>query len=863
MLKKKKEVKEKTKPENEDIKKFYDKYIGKITCAYKQDIYVDKEGNYRCGAKRTEEREKYIFKELTDEVVLIECPSDMLAIEFETHDKKGEKQVTKEKLKEWINQVVENAKSHNIDYCVCSHEGTSPYFYACNFSNFIENKEKECKKKIAELIVPKEAYDFVDFSNLGNTLIPVIEKPHWKIKKYNGAIHKIIEGNTPLKHKNKVPDIVLQRVFDEERIKMPSPKNYGDSDINSIPLTQIISTAGLKKKGTEYQGSNVWHGSSTGMNFCLNTSKNVWHCFRCDCGGGVAKAIALNKGIIKNCEEDLSPAQFKEVLEIARNEYGLKKPEKKESSEVITGRYIFDSEKIVKPAVFSCHKIDNSFGYGFLLPKEIPIYEGKGEERRIVGRRQIRSPVIITSDRKLIEPTNETENKYKIKYIAIPNELQLRIMPEVLEKFLNNQNEKVSGEEIFKKIKTTGYEKFLVFNNPVWYDIHALWDIGTYFFELFNNFPIFELRGVSGTAKSKVMKVSRFFTLNPSQIMINPSEASLFRLTHSNRPTKYIDECEKLFLFINGAWQSSPIVELINGSYTKGSAVARLERFGNDFKIIFYQCYSPTMLGSIAGLRDATETRAITHIMTKAPDKDSRGQIEPEDFEEEQVYQDIRNQLYIFALENWKKIEETYKTIEINSLKKRDLQLWKPILSIAKTISEELYQKVLKFAEKVSEQRKQDFITEGSTHYKILSLLKEQLDFGETKIYIKPITQKFNEGKEEGKKTAEKTISSHFDKLGFKEFRDRDMNGSFLEITKDIYENIVNPICPSLSYYSSYSTYSSLDKGKEAKSNDEGMTNNDEQKKLPMTNMTNYVENVEYSETGVDFSELDKEFKNE
>ena len=308
---------------------FYNQYKGKITCAYKKDVFVDKEGNTRCNAKRTQEREKYLFKELTKEMVLIECPKNILTIEFETHDKKGEKKVNKEQLKEWIKQTGENAKSHKIDYCICSHGGTSDYFYACNLQNLIENKEKECKKEIAELIVPKEAIDFIDMSNLGKTLIPIINRPHWKEKKYNGAIHKIIEGKNPNKHKNKVPNIVLQRIFDGERPNFIKREIDNESDINSISLSKVIGTAGLKKRGEEYQGVNPWHGSSTGMNFCYNPSKNIWHCFRCNTGGSVAKAIGLNQGVIKSCDEKLSSSQFKEVLEIAREKYGLKKIEKK------------------------------------------------------------------------------------------------------------------------------------------------------------------------------------------------------------------------------------------------------------------------------------------------------------------------------------------------------------------------------------------------------------------------------------------------------------------------------------------------------------------------------------------------------
>lgn len=321
-----------------DNKKFYDKYKGLLTCAYADDIKVDKDGKERCYAERTKNREKYLFKELTDDVVLIECPKDCLAIEYENEvsikegDKTIKKKVSKEQIQEWIKQTIENAKSHKIDYCIADHGGTSPWFYAFNFQNLVENNERECKKEIANLIVPKDAVPFLDKSNLGSTLIPIINRPHWKKKKYNGSVHQIVEGKTPDKHKNKIPDIALQRFFDNERPKLQKSPVNADSDINSIPISSVISTSGLKKRGKEYQGSNPWHGSSTGTNFMFNCDKNVFYCYRCASGGGVAKAIALEKGIIHSCDEDVSADDFKEVLRIAREEYGLKMPEKKSST---------------------------------------------------------------------------------------------------------------------------------------------------------------------------------------------------------------------------------------------------------------------------------------------------------------------------------------------------------------------------------------------------------------------------------------------------------------------------------------------------------------------------------------------------
>lgn len=517
-----------------------------------------------------------------------------------------------------------------------------------------------------------------------------------------------------------------------------------------------------------------------------------------------------------------------------------------ERAKSLSGQFIFNEKLVVKPVVFSCHRIGNEFGYGFLLPKYVPIYSSNGKDKKIIGKEQVRAPGVITSDRRLIEPSHDTESLHKIKYIAIPQDLELRASLGTLKSFLENKTTPPNGKEIFESIAKT-YRQFLHFQTEAWYAVHPLWDIGTYFFELFNTYPICELRGISGTAKSKVMKVSRLFTLNPTEIMINPSEASLFRITHTKRPTKYIDEAEKLFLFIGGQWQSSPTVELINGSYSRGSTVPRLEKLGNDYRIVHYQCYSPTMIGSIAGLRDATETRAITHIMTKAPDKDSRGELEVADYEDAEEFQSIRDKMYLYALGNFREVERNYRELAVDGLKKRDLQLWKPLLAVAKTIDEQIFNEILEFAKKQSAQRKDDFIPEGTTDFQILDILKDELNMhGNAPVYLKTVTEKYNTGKD--KPIAPKTLSAHLDRLGFKEYRERDERGSKLNITKEIFEAIVSPICPSLSSYSSYSSYS---QGKDNKKDDEDMTNADESNNSILTNLTNPDANDEYIEQGV------------
>jgi P4 family phage/plasmid primase-like protien len=311
---------------------FYSKYVDKITCAFKENIWLDKAGTERCNAKRTEEREKYLFKGLTPNHVLIECPLDILAMEFETHNNKSKedhKEVDKDKVREWITRTAKKVQEKGFDYCICDHGGTSPWIYLCNITDLVEGYEKECKEKIAKLVVPEESWDFIDKTNFGQTLVPIIERPHWKFNKYKGAIHKIIDGKNPSEHKNICSELITKEVLDENKPGKWNMADYSkfdpDCNINSLNITSIVDIGGLKKRSHEYQGSNPWHGSSGGTNFTLDPGKNVCHCFRCHVGINAAQAIALNEGIVSTCDQKMTKDEFSQVLKIAQEKYGLKK----------------------------------------------------------------------------------------------------------------------------------------------------------------------------------------------------------------------------------------------------------------------------------------------------------------------------------------------------------------------------------------------------------------------------------------------------------------------------------------------------------------------------------------------------------
>lgn len=155
----------------------------------------------------------------------------------------------------------------------------------------------------------------------------------------NGNTYKV-ELDNPIIEISKVELLSKLKPFMKEvqvieNKSVDSLRDYGDSDINHIPILGVLKSDLKQGARGEFYGANPWHGSSTGMNFWVNSSKNVAFCFRCNVGVNVAQVIALNEGIIHTCHDRLSKEQFYKVLEIAYDKYNLKRPERKLQDEAM------------------------------------------------------------------------------------------------------------------------------------------------------------------------------------------------------------------------------------------------------------------------------------------------------------------------------------------------------------------------------------------------------------------------------------------------------------------------------------------------------------------------------------------------
>ncbi len=111
----------------------------------------------------------------------------------------------------------------------------------------------------------------------------------------------------------------IEKVFDIFLSKESpvEPKLFIPTDSNLY----VTNISGFQESGL-YE--HPIHGATNGGNFSINKELNVWHCFRCDSGGGPLSLIGVMEGILdcSDCQKgSLRGSKFLEVKNIAEKKY--------------------------------------------------------------------------------------------------------------------------------------------------------------------------------------------------------------------------------------------------------------------------------------------------------------------------------------------------------------------------------------------------------------------------------------------------------------------------------------------------------------------------------------------------------------
>lgn len=265
------------------------------------------------------------------------------------------------------------------------------------------------------------------------------------------------------------------------------------------------------------------------------------------------------------------------------------------------------------------------------------------------------------------------------------------------------EEKKKNNYDMFNMMKDI-LEYFLDLATEEEYVLYPLWIIMGYVYSIFNAVPFVNLTGFRESGKSKLMAYFQQLCFN-AESTNNTSPSAMFHIVEQNMSTILIDEAEKL----TGIEKEPDLRLLLNACYKRGGAVTRWNPDSKRAERNYV--FVPVAIAAINQLEPTLLSRSISRVMFKTiTTKGSRDLTE-------QAYdwQGLRNRLYRFIFTASEEIEKTYLTESFEGLSCRNLEKWKPLLSIARYLDTcggngEIFKAIKKLSEE--EQEDGDSLTE-------------------------------------------------------------------------------------------------------------------------------------------------------
>jgi hypothetical protein len=301
---------------------------------------------------------------------------------------------------------------------------------------------------------------------------------------------------------------------------------------------------------------------------------------------------------------------------------------------------------------------------------------------------------IVTDRREMILANDETLRGRGWRLAYRPIHFQNRWSLSYVQSYLKGEVTVTPSQLLTNLVHT--WKENIDFPDEKHYWYHSLWDTGSYFHHIFNAFPYLYIGGVKGVGKTKALSVHACLAFN-AIFSNNMSVSSLYRLIQNMRSTLLIDETEKL----SNPDRALDFRSILLGGYKKGEKVYRVEKTRKEtLQPEEFEVYSPKGLANIRGLEDVLEDRCHLTWMRKGRD---RKVIDREVDLNDPKWAYLRSQLYIFYLQYWRELKKIYDEISVGSvgsegvklfythvseeklkvLTGRELELWKPILTLA------------------------------------------------------------------------------------------------------------------------------------------------------------------------------------
>ncbi len=302
-------------------------------------------------------------------------------------------------------------------------------------------------------------------------------------------------------------------------------------------------------------------------------------------------------------------------------------------------------------------------------------------------------------DTKIIRVFDRYPVKIEIKSKAT-DWLPTLLDAETLVKMIEGELQVPSHKEVFDEI-IAAEKRFINFEwDERLYSVVAAYVMYTYYNDFFTTAPRLFFLGPYGSGKTRAMITTTYLSRH-GFVVLDPSEASVYRSIEAYGPTLGIDESAL----------DEKLLKLIAAGYKKGLKVPRVDKTIKDSLMLgLFETFSPVIMSFTEPPKELVGQRTIIINMFKTSDPNpERRDPEPHDFE------DLRRKLYALrllgameVLEAMEKVREDIK----DEFTGREFEIWYPILVMAYLGGEEHYRKVYEYAKEDIEKRSTNLYTE-------------------------------------------------------------------------------------------------------------------------------------------------------
>lgn len=375
------------------------------------------------------------------------------------------------------------------------------------------------------------------------------------------------------------------------------------------------------------------------------------------------------------------------------------------------------------------------------LPTKLQIEKGKDDNVSVTTDFQNRAYFVVQNPKQTVRLRREIlpfdneyfKDKYKINVLETWNDVRWEISD--LKKWLIGTT--FTDPKLVFEIHSKTVKKYLEYAGEAEYVKFSLWNIGTYFFELFDVYPYNDFTGTKRAGKSKSLEFQKLVCYN-SVMSPDITSSAIFRIIEGLGATILLDETEQFRNQKNDKAQNVRTL-LVQGFLKNQYAIRSQTKDNGNFTPTEFNIYSPKSLAHINSLDDVLEDRCIQNVNRRALDPKIKNSWPTEN---DLAFQKIRNLCYRLYLDFGDEIFKLKSEVEsLLAISGRELQLWTPVMTLALFFEKHGISGLINLVKEIVKQSSHDrqmYDEEESRDLRVLQYLDElAVSFAQNKEMIK------------------------------------------------------------------------------------------------------------------------------